>query len=245
MRGQLLIFCFLPSLVSGQQAEPDQAVTRVPPVRAFVIPPRIGISVDKQLTLDDAQASLHAKQASYDSALQNAKNLRADIDASEAAAKLAERQLRDTAIRAPFDGYVQKRLVNLGEYVKLADAQKPLTIQLRNDSTDPHSAEYLRYVHSALATHPNVARVMLTASGFAVVFKGFRREAVVAFMTDGEYLLPGRSERTITVRPMGGPKVRVYAFDLARVLGATGESEAQSEGARAAEEAFGVAEEVA
>ena len=54
----------------------------------------------------------------YASALQNAKNLRADIDASRAGVKLAERQLRDRSIRAPFDGYVQKRLVALGEYVK-------------------------------------------------------------------------------------------------------------------------------
>ena len=74
--------------------------------------------VPKQ-TLDDAQTMLQSKQASYDSALQNAKNLRADIDASEAAMKLAERQGRDTAIRAPFDGYIQKRLVSLGEYVKV------------------------------------------------------------------------------------------------------------------------------
>jgi len=73
--------------------------------------------VPKQ-TLDDAEATLHAKQASYDSALQTAKNLRADIDATDAAAKLADRQLRDTYIRAPFDGYVQKRLVSLGELVK-------------------------------------------------------------------------------------------------------------------------------
>jgi multidrug efflux pump subunit AcrA (membrane-fusion protein) len=70
-------------------------------------------------TLDDAQTMLQSKQASYDSALQNAKNLRADIDASEAAMKLADRQLRDTAIRAPFDGYIQKRLISLGEYVKV------------------------------------------------------------------------------------------------------------------------------
>jgi RND family efflux transporter MFP subunit len=69
-------------------------------------------------TLDDAEATLHAKQASYDSALQMAKNLRADIDASDAAAKLADRQLRDTYIRAPFDGYIQKRLVSQGELVK-------------------------------------------------------------------------------------------------------------------------------
>jgi HlyD family secretion protein len=73
--------------------------------------------VPKQ-TLDDAEAMLRSKQASYDSALQNAKNLRADIDGSEANVRLAGRQLRDTLIRAPFDGYVQKRLVNLGQLVK-------------------------------------------------------------------------------------------------------------------------------
>ena len=81
-------------------------------------------------TLDDAQALLQAKQASYDAALQNAKNLRADIDASEASMKLAERQLRDADIRAPFDGYVQKRLVNLGEYVKV---QTPVMAVVRID----------------------------------------------------------------------------------------------------------------
>ncbi|MEZ5288701.1 MAG: efflux RND transporter periplasmic adaptor subunit [Vicinamibacterales bacterium] len=70
-------------------------------------------------TLEDASATLQAKQASYDAALQNAKNLRADIDASAAALRLAERQLRDTTIRAPFDGYVDKRLVNIGEYVRV------------------------------------------------------------------------------------------------------------------------------
>ena len=85
--------------------------------------------VPKQ-TLDDAQAMLQAKQAGYDSSLQNAKNLRADIDASEAAAKLADRQLRDTSIRAPFDGYVQKRLINLGEYVKV---QTPVMAVVRVD----------------------------------------------------------------------------------------------------------------
>jgi multidrug efflux pump subunit AcrA (membrane-fusion protein) len=85
--------------------------------------------VPKQ-TLDDAQTMLQSKQASYDAALQNAKNLRADIDATEAAMKLADRQLRDTSIRAPFDGYVQKRLVSLGEYVKV---QSPVMAIVRVD----------------------------------------------------------------------------------------------------------------
>jgi multidrug efflux pump subunit AcrA (membrane-fusion protein) len=85
--------------------------------------------VPKQ-TLDDAETMLQSKQASYDAALQNANNLRADIDASEAALKLADRQLRDTQIRAPFDGYIQKRLVSLGEYVKV---QTPVMAVVRVD----------------------------------------------------------------------------------------------------------------
>ena len=71
-----------------------------------------------QQSLDDADAVHRTKLAEYDSALQNARNMAADIEASNAAAKLAERQLRDASIRAPFDGYVQQRMVSLGELVK-------------------------------------------------------------------------------------------------------------------------------
>ena len=85
--------------------------------------------VPKQ-TLDDAAAALQSKQASYDSSLQGARNLRANIQESEAAMKLADRQLRDTFIRAPFDGYVEKRLVNLGQLVK---AQTPVMAVVRLD----------------------------------------------------------------------------------------------------------------
>jgi multidrug resistance efflux pump len=52
-----------------------------------------------QQTLDDAATALQSKQASYDSSLQQAKNLQASIAAADAAMKLAERQLRDTYIR--------------------------------------------------------------------------------------------------------------------------------------------------
>jgi membrane fusion protein, multidrug efflux system len=86
--------------------------------------------VPKQ-ALDDAEATLRAKQAAHDSALQNAKNLAADIDASNAMLKLADRQLRDASIRAPFDGYVQKRLVSLGEFVK---SQTPVMSIVRMDT---------------------------------------------------------------------------------------------------------------
>jgi RND family efflux transporter MFP subunit len=80
--------------------------------------------------LDDADAMLRAKQAVYDAARHNARNLRADIDASNARMKLADRQLRDGVIRAPFDGYVQQRRVSLGELVK---AQMPVMSVVRMD----------------------------------------------------------------------------------------------------------------
>ena len=76
-------------------------------------------SLISQQTYDDARTALQSKQASYDSALQGARNLRASIQASEATMKLAGRQLRDTDIRAPFAGFVERRLVNLGELVKV------------------------------------------------------------------------------------------------------------------------------
>jgi len=80
--------------------------------------------------LDDAQSALTSKQASYDAALQNSKNLRADIDVADATMKLADRQLRDTFIRSPFDGSVQKRMVSVGELVK---AQMPVMTVVRVD----------------------------------------------------------------------------------------------------------------
>jgi RND family efflux transporter MFP subunit len=83
-----------------------------------------------QQLLDDADATFRSKQASYEVSLQNARNLRADIAASVAATKLADRQLRDTSIRAPFNGYVEKRLVSVGQ---LVNVQTPVMSVVRID----------------------------------------------------------------------------------------------------------------
>jgi HlyD family secretion protein len=85
--------------------------------------------VPKQI-LDDADVAYRTKQAAQESAMQNAKNLRADIAASVATAKLADRQLRDASIRAPFNGYVEKRLVSLGQ---LVNVQAPVMSVVRVD----------------------------------------------------------------------------------------------------------------
>ncbi len=54
--------------VWGQQqaAEPDQAITRVPPVRPFVLSPRVGVFTDKELTLQDALAMALANNKDID-----------------------------------------------------------------------------------------------------------------------------------------------------------------------------------
>jgi RND family efflux transporter MFP subunit len=83
--------------------------------------------------LDDADAMLQSKKASYDSSLQNARNLQANILAADAAMMLADRELRDTAIRAPFDGYIQKRFVNIGQLVKGSGSPVPVMAVVRID----------------------------------------------------------------------------------------------------------------
>lgn len=79
-------------------------------------------SLIAQQQLDDADAMLKTKRASYEAAVQGARNLRADIDSEQANLKLADAHLRDASIRAPFDAYVEKRLVSLGEFVKTQTA---------------------------------------------------------------------------------------------------------------------------
>jgi len=82
-------------------------------------------------SLEDTETTLRSRQAAYESAMQNARNLAADIDSSFAQQKLAERQLKDATIRAPFDGYVQKRLVAVGDFVK---SQTPVMSLVRMDT---------------------------------------------------------------------------------------------------------------
>ncbi len=81
-----------------------------------------------QQAMDDAESVYQTKQASYDAALQNARNLKADIDVADASAKLAARQLRDAYIRAPFEAYVQKRMVSVGQ---LVNGQTPVMTLVR------------------------------------------------------------------------------------------------------------------
>lgn len=89
-----------------------------------------GRSLIPQQQLDDADVALKTKKASYEAALQNARNLRADIAASRANMQLADRDVRDGIIRAPFDAFIEKRLVSPGELVR---AETPVMALVKID----------------------------------------------------------------------------------------------------------------
>lgn len=71
-----------------------------------------------QSDLDTAQTKYDTAKAAHDAALASARQLRGDIEAQTSALQLAERDLRDSLIRAPFDGYVAQRLVSEGQYLQ-------------------------------------------------------------------------------------------------------------------------------
>lgn len=68
--------------------------------------------------LETAQTRFDTAKAAHDQALSSARQLRADIEAQSSSLRLAERELRDAVIRAPFDGFVAERLVSEGQFVQ-------------------------------------------------------------------------------------------------------------------------------
>ncbi len=68
---------------------------------------------------DEAEARYKAARATYDLAVQQVENLRASMQQTQATLNLANKRLRDTQIRAPFDGRVKTREVTTGQYLKI------------------------------------------------------------------------------------------------------------------------------
>jgi membrane fusion protein, multidrug efflux system len=69
-------------------------------------------------TYDEDEANYKAAKAAYDLALQDVTNMQAAIKQDEAVLDLAKKKLRDTSIRAPFDGFIKERDVTVGQYLK-------------------------------------------------------------------------------------------------------------------------------
>ncbi len=81
--------------------------------------------------LDAAQARYKAMQAAYDAALYQARDLVQEVQRSKAQLDLQRKKLRDASVRAPYDGYIKDRQVNVGVYVR------PNTPLLTIVKTDP------------------------------------------------------------------------------------------------------------
>ena len=74
---------------------------------------------------DSASARYENARASHDLAIQQVDQLVGQLQSSEAMRRLAEKKVADASIRAPFNGAVKERKVNLGEYLKV---QSPVMV---------------------------------------------------------------------------------------------------------------------
>lgn len=102
----------VPAVVStsAQLAEAQEQLERAKNLASRSLLPRSD--------LDTAQTRFDTARAAHDAALASARQLRADIESQTSSLRLAQRNLRDAVIRAPFDGYVAERLVSQGQYIQ-------------------------------------------------------------------------------------------------------------------------------
>ena len=103
----------VPSVVStgAQLSEAQQQLERAKSLAAR--------SLLSKSDLDTAQTQFDTAKAAHDNAIATARQLRADIEAQSSSLRLAQRELRDAVIRAPFDGVVAERLVSPGQFVQV------------------------------------------------------------------------------------------------------------------------------
>jgi len=79
--------------------------------------------IGTQQSVDQARAQLKSSQANLAMTFESIETARAQIDQFRAALELAQKKLRDTAIKAPFAGAIAERQVAVGQFVK---AQTPV-----------------------------------------------------------------------------------------------------------------------
>jgi multidrug efflux pump subunit AcrA (membrane-fusion protein) len=89
-----------------------------------------GQGIGSRQDLDQAQARLQYAQAAYESTLNASRNLVQEVERTRGAVDLQRKKLRDTTIRAPFDGQVKERMVNSGTYLK---ASTPVFTLVKTD----------------------------------------------------------------------------------------------------------------
>ena len=80
--------------------------------------------------LETATATYKVSQSRYEEALEEARIRMAQLQQRRAEYEIARKQLADTVVRAPFDGAVQERRANVGEYLAVGS---PVVVLVRTD----------------------------------------------------------------------------------------------------------------
>jgi RND family efflux transporter MFP subunit len=86
--------------------------------------------VSSQAELDAVEAAFNVAASRHESAREEARRRQAELAQRRAEHQLARQQLADTVLRAPFDGAVQLRRANLGEFLSIG---APVMTLVRTD----------------------------------------------------------------------------------------------------------------
>ena len=68
---------------------------------------------------DDAQVKRDVMKANLDTQIESARSMLSTIQTKRASLALAKKELKDTSVRAPFAGFVSRKLVDNGDYAKV------------------------------------------------------------------------------------------------------------------------------
>ena len=86
--------------------------------------------IASQSDLDSAQSRYKSLQASYETTLNQTRNLVSEVERTRAVLDLQRKKLRDTSVRAPFDAYIKERQITVGQYVRV---NTPLMTLVKTD----------------------------------------------------------------------------------------------------------------
>ncbi len=135
--------------------------------------------------MDEAQNFFQRAGAAHEEAVQQVDQLKAQLQSSEAARKLAEKKLADATIRAPFPGAVARRHVSPGEFLRV---QSPVMVLVRTDR-----------LRARLAVPERWAAALHTGTGVEVRVEAYPKE-----------VFRGRLER---INPAVSPETRTFEVE--------------------------------
>ena len=170
-----------------------------------------------QQLYDSAEARLKVAEANYTSALEGVKNLVAQVDNLRVQLALSRKKAGDTVVRAPFDGAVKARMVEVGQYVKEQGAIMTITsmspLKLRADIPErwfPFVAPGAKVELTVEAYDEKFAgRVSRVSRALDPQSRTFAIEAEVG--NPGERLRPGLFARAVLITSKADSVLRVPA----------------------------------